>query len=180
MSRVGKRPIPVPAGVQVEIEPGLVRVSGPRGGLDQHLHRDLHVVRDGDEVIVTRPSDKREHRAQHGLARALIANMVAGVSEGFRKTLEIQGTGYRAEMDGSTLVLRVGFSHLVRVEPADGIEFEVEGQLVHVNGIDKQAVGEQAAQIRRVRPPEPYKGKGIRYQGEWVRRKQGKGAVGAG
>ena len=180
MSRVGKRPIPVPAGVQVEIEPGLVRVSGPKGGLDQHVHRDLHVVCDGDEVIVTRPSDKREHRAQHGLARALIANMVAGISEGFRKTLEIQGTGYRAEMDGSTLVLRVGFSHLVRVEPADGIEFEVEGQLVHVNGIDKQAVGEQAAQIRRVRPPEPYKGKGIRYQGEWVRRKQGKGAVGAG
>ena len=180
MSRVGKRPIPVPAGVQVEIEPGMVRVNGPKGGLGQHVHRDLHVVRDGDAVIVTRPSDKREHRAQHGLARALIANMVAGVSEGFRKTLEIQGTGYRAEMDGSTLVLRVGFSHLVRVEPADGIEFEVEGQLVHVNGIDKQAVGEQAAQIRRVRPPEPYKGKGIRYQGEWVRRKQGKGAVGAG
>ena len=180
MSRVGRRPIPVPNGVDVQIEPGRVRVRGPKGELDQHIHADLHVVQDGGEVIVTRPSDRREHRAQHGLARALIANMVTGVSEGFRKTLEIQGTGYRAEMDGGTLVLRVGYSHLVRVEPADGIEFTVEGQLVHVDGADKQAVGEQAAYIRGVRPPEPYKGKGIRYQGEWVRRKQGKGAVGAG
>ena len=180
MSRVGKRPIPIPSGVDVEIEPGMVRVTKGGNSLEQHIHKDLHVVRDGDEVIVTRPSDRREHRAQHGLARALIANMVTGVSEGFKKTLEIQGTGYRAEMNGETLVLRVGFSHLVPVEPMEGISFEVEGQLVHVRGIDKQVVGEQAAKIRGVRPPEPYKGKGIRYRGEWVRRKQGKGAVGAG
>ncbi len=178
MSRVGRKPIPVPNGVNVEITPGNVRVSGPRGELSQHVHRDLHIVRDGDEVIVTRPSDRREHRAQHGLVRALIQNMVTGVSEGFQKTLEIQGTGYRAEMDGSTLVLRVGYSHLVRKDPPTGIDFEVQGQLVHVRGNDKQAVGQQAAEIRAVRPPEPYKGKGIRYQGEWVRRKQGKGAIG--
>ena len=120
--------------------------------------------------MVTRPSDRREHRAQHGLARALIQNMVTGVSEGWSKTLEIQGTGYRAEMDGATLVLRVGYSHLVRKDPPDGIEFAVEGQLVHVRGANKQVVGQQAAEIRAVRPPEPYKGKGIRYQGEWVRR----------
>ncbi len=180
MSRVGKRPIPIPSGVDVQIEPGMVRVSKGGNSLEQHIHPDLHVVQDGGEVIVTRPSDRREHRAQHGLARALIANMVTGVNEGFQKTLEIQGTGYRAEMNGETLVLRVGFSHLVPVEPMDGISFKVEGQLVHVRGIDKQVVGEQAAKIRSVRPPEPYKGKGIRYQGEWVRRKQGKGAVGAG
>ena len=178
MSRVGRKPVPVPNGVEVEISPGNVRVSGPRGELSQHVHRDLHIVRDGDEVVVTRPSDRREHRSQHGLVRALIQNMVIGVSEGFQKTLEIQGTGYRAEMDGSTLVLRVGFSHLVRKDPPEGIDFEVQGQLVHVRGNDKQAVGQQAAEIRAVRPPEPYKGKGIRYQGEWVRRKQGKGAIG--
>ena len=178
MSRVGRKPVPVPTGVEVEISPGNVRVSGPRGELSQHVHRDLHIVRDGDEVVVTRPSDRREHRSQHGLVRALIQNMITGVSEGFQKTLEIQGTGYRAEMDGSTLVLRVGFSHLVRKDPPEGIDFEVQGQLVHVRGNDKQAVGQQAAEIRAVRPPEPYKGKGIRYQGEWVRRKQGKGAIG--
>ena len=178
MSRVGRKPVPVPNGVEVDISPGNVRVSGPRGELSQHVHRDLHIVRDGDEVVVTRPSDRREHRSQHGLVRALIQNMITGVSEGFQKTLEIQGTGYRAEMDGSTLVLRVGFSHLVRKDPPAGIDFEVQGQLVHVRGNDKQAVGQQAAEIRAVRPPEPYKGKGIRYQGEWVRRKQGKGAIG--
>lgn len=178
MSRVGRKPVPVPNGVEVDISPGNVRVSGPRGELSQHVHPDLHIVRDGDEVVVTRPSDRREHRSQHGLVRALIQNMVIGVSEGFQKTLEIQGTGYRAEMDGSTLVLRVGFSHLVRKDPPEGIDFEVQGQLVHVRGNDKQAVGQQAAEIRAVRPPEPYKGKGIRYQGEWVRRKQGKGAIG--
>jgi large subunit ribosomal protein L6 len=178
MSRVGRKPVPVPNGVEVDISPGNVRVSGPRGELSQHVHRDLHIVRDGDEVVVTRPSDRREHRSQHGLVRALIQNMITGVSEGFQKTLEIQGTGYRAEMDGSTLVLRVGFSHLVRKDPPEGIDFEVQGQLVHVRGNDKQAVGQQAAEIRAVRPPEPYKGKGIRYQGEWVRRKQGKGAIG--
>ena len=178
MSRVGRLPVPVPAGVSVEIEPGHVSVKGPRGELAQDLHRDLHVALDEGEIVVTRPSDRREHRAQHGLARSLIQNMVTGVSEGWTKTLEIQGTGYRAEMDGRTLVLRVGYSHLVRKEPPDGIEFAVEGQLVHVQGANKQVVGQQAAEIRAVRPPEPYKGKGIRYQGEWVRRKQGKSAIG--
>ena len=178
MSRVGRQPVPVPAGVSVEIEPGHVSVKGPRGELQQDLHRDLHVTLDDGEIVVTRPSDRREHRSHHGLARSLIQNMVTGVSDGWTKTLEIQGTGYRAEMDGKTLVLRVGFSHLVRKDPPDGIEFEVEGQLVHVRGANKQVVGQQAAEIRAVRPPEPYKGKGIRYQGEWVRRKQGKSAIG--
>ena len=177
MSRVGKKPVPLPQGVDVQVEPGHVRVSGPKGALEQAIHPDMHVVVEGGEVLITRPSDRREHRAHHGLVRSLINNMVVGVSDGFQKSLEIQGTGYRAELDDKTLVLRVGFSHLVRVEPADGIEFAVEGQLVHVSGYDKQAVGQQAAEIRAVRPPEPYKGKGIRYQGEWVRRKQGKGAI---
>ncbi len=178
MSRIGRLPVTVPSGVSVEIERGHVSVSGPRGALEQHLHPDLHITLDAGVIVVTRPSDRREHRSQHGLARSLIQNMVTGVSEGWTKTLEIQGTGYRAEMDGSTLVLRVGYSHLVRKEPPDGIEFAVEGQLVHVRGVDKQVVGQQAAEIRAVRPPEPYKGKGIRYQGEWVRRKQGKSAIG--
>ena len=177
MSRVGRKPVPVPAGVKIEISGPLVRVSGPKGELQQTIHPDLHVVQDDNELIVTRPSDRREHRAHHGLARSLINNMVVGVSDGFTKSLEIQGTGYRAELDGQTLVLRVGFSHLVRIDPPEGIAFEVEGQIVHVRGADKQAVGQQAAEIRAVRPPEPYKGKGIRYRGEWVRRKQGKGAI---
>ncbi len=177
MSRVGRKPVPVPAGVTIEISGPLVRVSGPKGELQQTIHPDLHIVQDDNELIVTRPSDRRAHRAHHGLARSLINNMVVGVSDGFTKSLEIQGTGYRAELDGQTLVLRVGFSHLVRIDPPEGIAFEVEGQLVHVRGADKQAVGQQAAEIRAVRPPEPYKGKGIRYRGEWVRRKQGKGAI---
>ena len=177
MSRVGRKPVPVPAGVTIEISGPLVRVSGPKGELQQAIHPDLHIAQDENELIVTRPSDRRAHRAHHGLARSLINNMVVGVSDGFTKSLEIQGTGYRAELDGQTLVLRVGFSHLVRIDPPEGIAFEVEGQLVHVRGADKQAVGQQAAEIRAVRPPEPYKGKGIRYRGEWVRRKQGKGAI---
>ena len=178
MSRVGRLPVPVPAGVNVEIEPGRVSVKGPQGELNQHIHKDLHIALDDGHVVVTRPSDRREHRAQHGLARALIQNMVTGVSQGWSKILEIQGTGYRAEMDGNTLVLRVGFSHLVRKDPPEGVTFEVNGQLVTVRGVNKQVVGQQAAEIRAVRPPEPYKGKGIRYQGEWVRRKQGKSAIG--
>ncbi len=177
MSRIGRLPVPVPAGVNVEIAPGRVSVKGPQGELDQHVHPDLHIVFDDGHVIVTRPSDRREHRSQHGLVRSLIQNMVTGVSEGWAKTLEIQGTGYRAEMDGGTLVLRVGFSHLVRKDPPEGITFAVQGQLVTVRGANKQIVGQQAAEIRAVRPPEPYKGKGIRYQGEWVRRKQGKSAT---
>ena len=177
MSRVGRLPVPVPAGVDVTIEPGHVTVKGPGGELDQHVHPDMHIALGDNEVVVTRPSDRREHRSHHGLVRALIQNMITGVTQGWSKTLEIQGTGYRAEMDGKTLVLRVGYSHLVRKDPPDGIEFAVEGQLVHVRGANKQVVGQQAAEIRAVRPPEPYKGKGIRYQGEWVRRKQGKSAI---
>ena len=177
MSRVGRKPVPRPQGVDITIEGPLVSVSGPNGQLQQTIHPDLHIAVQDTEIIVTRPSDRREHRAHHGLARSLINNMVVGVSEGFTKSLEIQGTGYRAELDDQTLVLRVGFSHLVRIDPPSGISFDVEGQIVHVRGADKQAVGQQAAEIRAVRPPEPYKGKGIRYRGEWVRRKQGKGAI---
>jgi large subunit ribosomal protein L6 len=177
MSRVGKKPIPVPSSVTVTIDGSDVSVKGPQGELQRSLPPDIRLVQDGDEILVTRPSDRRDHRALHGLTRSLVNNMVVGVSEGFTKTLEIQGTGYRAELDGKALSIRVGFSHPVRVNPHDGISFEVEGQLVHVRGIDKQVVGQQAAEIRKIRPPEPYKGKGIRYQGEWVRRKAGKGAI---
>ncbi len=177
MSRIGRLPIPLPSGVSVSVEGAAVHVHGPKGELAWEHPPDLRVTVADATVLVTRPSDRRAHRAQHGLTRALINNMVQGVSEGFSKTLEMQGTGYRAEMNGSTLVLRVGFSHPVPIEPNPGVELAVEGNLVHVRGIDKQAVGQQAAEIRRVRPPEPYKGKGIRYQGEWVRRKTGKGGV---
>ena len=176
MSRVGRKPIPIPQTVTVAVDGAAVRVAGPRGELAWSPPPDLTITVADGEVRVTRPDDHRTHRAQHGLSRALIQNMVLGVSEGFTKTLEIQGTGYRAELQGKALVLRLGFSHLVQVAPQEGIEFAVEGPLVHVRGIDKQRVGQQAAEIRRLRPPEPYKGKGIRYRGEWVRRKTGKGA----
>ena len=181
MSRVGKLPIPVPSGVTITITvgDGDVAVKGPKGELHWAPPSDIRVAVDDGAIVVTRPNDKKDMRALHGLTRALINNMVVGVSEGFVKTLEIQGTGYRAEMAGKGINLRVGFSHPVVIEPHDGITFEVEGPLVRVSGISKQAVGQQAAEIRKIRPPEPYKGKGIRYQGEWVRRKAGKGA-GAG
>lgn len=176
MSRIGKQPIAVPDGVSVAVDAGRIDVSGPKGALTQTIPPNVRVSVDDGAVKVERQSDQRAHRAMHGLTRALIANMVTGVTDGFTKTLEVQGTGYRAQIDGKTLVLRVGFSHEVRVEPHDGISFDVEGPLIRVVGINKQAVGQQAAEIRRVRPPEPYKGKGIRYAGEWVRRKAGKGA----
>ncbi len=176
MSRVGKQPVPVPDGVRVSLDGGTCRVQGPRGELAQDLHPEMDVrLSDGGEVVVTRPSDAPGHRALHGLTRALIANMVEGVTEGFTKSLEIVGTGYRAELRGQSLVLSVGFSHQVELEPLDGVSFEVETNTrVHVHGIDKQRVGQQAALVRRVRPPEPYQGKGIRYRGEQVRRKAGK------
>ena len=175
MSRVGKQPVPVPDGVQVTLDGGTCRVRGPRGELAQDLHPEMDVQLDDGEVVVTRPSDAPGHRALHGLTRALIANMVEGVTEGFTKSLEIVGTGYRAELRGRSLVLSVGFSHQVELEPLDGVSFEVETNTrVHVHGIDKQRVGQQAALVRRVRPPEPYQGKGIRYRGEQVRRKAGK------
>ncbi len=177
MSRIGKQPIPVPEGVDVLIEPDLVRVKGPKGELQQRVARDMEVSQEDGEVLVKRPSDRGEHRALHGLTRSLIANMVEGVTNGFERRLEIQGVGYRAALRGKDVELTVGFSHPVQVRAPDGIEFEVPAptQIV-VRGIDKQQVGETAARIRKVRPPEPYKGKGIRYQGEYVARKVGKRA----
>jgi large subunit ribosomal protein L6 len=175
MSRVGKKPIPVPAGVDVSVEGARCRVKGPKGTLEQDVHPAVRVsVADG-EVVVTRSSNEPEERALHGLTRALIQNMVTGVTAGFRKSLELQGTGYRAQLQGSNLVLTVGFSHPVEMRPLPGAAFEVESPtLLHVSGIDKQVVGQQAALIRRVRPPEPYHGKGIRYRGEVVKLKAGK------
>ena len=175
MSRVGKSPISIPQGVAVTVEQGHCRVRGPRGELDQAVHADMEIRIEDGVLTVHRPSDAPTHRALHGLTRALINNMVEGVTEGFRKSLEIHGTGYRAELRGQQLVLNVGFSHQVEIAPLEGVAFELETPtLLHVDGIDKQVVGLQAALVRRVRPPEPYKGKGIRYRGEQVRRKAGK------
>ena len=175
MSRVGKAPIPVPQGVEVRIAGGACSVRGPRGELEHALHPDIEVRLDDGVLTVRRPSDAPPHRALHGLTRSLIANMVEGVTAGFTKTLEIVGTGYRAELRGESLVLSVGFSHQVELDPLDGAAFELETPtVVHVTGIDKQIVGQQAALVRQVRRPEPYQGKGIRYRGEQVRRKAGK------
>jgi large subunit ribosomal protein L6 len=177
VSRIGKQPIPIPSGVEVSIEPEMVRVNGPRGSLEERKSRDIAVEQSDGDIVVTRPSDRGEHRALHGLTRSLIANMVQGVTEGFEKRLEIQGVGYRAALRGKDIELQVGYSHPVTVRAPEGIEFEVPAptQIV-VRGNSKQAVGEIAARIRKVRPPEPYKGKGIRYAGEYVARKVGKRA----
>jgi large subunit ribosomal protein L6 len=177
MSRIGKQPIPVPSGVEISIEPEIVRVTGPRGSLEERKPREIEVAKSDEEIVVTRPTDRGEHRALHGLTRSLIANMVTGVTQGFEKRLEIQGVGYRALARGKDLELQVGFSHPVPIAAPDGIEFEVPAptQIV-VKGNSKQAVGEIAARIRKVRPPEPYKGKGIRYADEYVARKVGKRA----
>jgi large subunit ribosomal protein L6 len=177
MSRIGRKPIPVPSGVDVVVEPGLVRVKGPRGQLEQQVSHDLGVAVEDGNVTVTRPTDRGEHRALHGLTRTLIANMVQGVTGGFEKRLEIQGVGYRATLRGSSIDFALGYSHGITIDPPPGIEFEVPAPTqVVVRGIDKQAVGQVAANIRRLRPPEPYKGKGIRYQGEVIVRKVGKRA----
>ncbi len=177
MSRIGKQPIPLPEGVVVSIEPGLVRVNGPKGELSERVASDITVEQDDAQVVVKRPTDRGEHRALHGLTRSLIANMVHGVTDGYEKRLQIQGVGYRAALRGSDIELTVGFSHSVSIAAPDGIEFEVpQPTQVVVRGISKQAVGEVAAQIRKVRPPEPYKGKGIRYEDEHVLRKVGKRA----
>jgi large subunit ribosomal protein L6 len=177
MSRIGKQPIPVPDGVEVAIEPELVRVKGPKGELQEAVARDIDVKQEDGEIVVTRPTDRGEHRALHGLTRSLIANMVEGVTGGFEKRLEIQGVGYRAQLQGQRLVLALGYSHPVEVEAPEGIEFEVpQPTRIVVRGISKQAVGEVAANIRKKRRPEPYKGKGIRYEGEYVVRKVGKRA----
>ena len=177
MSRIGRLPIPIPSGVDVAVEDTLVRVKGPKGELSQAISRDISIEREDSTLRVTRPTDRPEHRALHGLTRSLVFNMVEGVTNGFEKRLEIQGVGYRANLKGKTLELALGFSHLVRVEAPEGIDFEVPAPTqIIVRGIDKQAVGEIAARIRKLRPPEPYKGKGVRYTGEYVARKVGKRA----
>jgi large subunit ribosomal protein L6 len=178
MSRIGKQPIPVPSGVEVSIEGQTVKVKGPKGELADTFHEDMDINLLEGDILVDRPTDEREHRSLHGLTRSLIANMVQGVSEGFEKTLEVHGVGYRAQLQGSKLELQLGLSHPVVIEAPQGISFEVPDQTtIVVKGIDKQAVGQVASDIRAKRPPEPYKGKGIRYRGEYVRRKVGKTAV---
>jgi large subunit ribosomal protein L6 len=176
VSRIGRMPIPVPKGVTVDIQGSHVRVKGPKGALERTFSPDISISLEDSQIVVRRPSDNRQHKALHGLTRALLANMVTGVSEGFSRRLEIVGVGYRAESRGKDLVLSVGYSHQVVIKPPEGIEFEVEKgyRSLVVRGIDKELVGEIAARVRRVRPPEPYKGKGIRYEGEIVRRKAGK------
>jgi len=177
MSRIGKKPIPVPAGVSISIEPELVRVNGPKGELHERIPHDITVEQAGEELVVKRPTDRGEHRALHGLTRSLVANMVQGVTDGYEKVLEIQGVGYRAVKKGSDLELALGYSHPVPIKAPDGIEFEVtQPTRIVVRVISKHLVGEVAANIRKQRPPEPYKGKGIRYEGEYVARKVGKRA----
>lgn len=175
MSRVGKQPIPIPAAVKVEIDGSHVTVRGPRGELSRDVSAEMRLEIDDGRLLVSRPTDEARHRALHGLTRALIANMVTGVDAGFTRTLELQGVGYRAAQTGEKITLSLGFSHPVEVAPPAGIELQVEGtSRVHVRGIDKELVGQTAANIRALRPPEPYKGKGVRYLGERVRRKAGK------
>jgi large subunit ribosomal protein L6 len=181
MSRIGRQPIPVPSGVTVTIEPELVTVKGPNGELSERISRDITVEQtaadSGDQLVVSRPTDRGEHRALHGLTRTLVANMVTGVTAGFQKNLEIQGVGYRAALKGRDLELALGYSHPVEIKAPDGITFEVpQPTRITVKGASKQMVGEIAAQIRKQRKPEPYKGKGIRYEGEYVARKVGKRA----
>ena len=181
MSRVGKAPIPVPDGVTVTLDGQQCTVKGPKGELTREVHPDIRVTQDGDTLIVTRPSNSPTHRSLHGLTRALVNNMVIGVTEGFRKSLEIRGTGYRAIMQGDGLVLNLGFSHTVEMQPLEGATFELESPtIVHIDGIDKQIVGQQAALLRWVRPPDAYRGKGIRYLGEEIRLKAGKAKAGIG
>jgi large subunit ribosomal protein L6 len=177
MSRIGKKPIEIPAGVSVSLSPGRVMINGPLGELSQDVPQRMKVEQADGEIVVTRPSERGDDRALHGLTRTLVANMIEGVTNGFEKRLEIQGVGYRAALRGQSLELSVGFSHTVVVEPPAGITFEVPSATqVIVKGIDKQQVGQTAAEVRAVRPPEPYKGKGVRYEGEYVRRKVGKRA----
>jgi large subunit ribosomal protein L6 len=176
VSRVGSLPIEVPAGVEVKIEGSFVHVKGPKGELEWTFSPDMTIKKEDGMIVVERPNDEQEQRAMHGTTRSLINNMVVGVSKGFERILEIEGVGYRAEMDGTNLVINVGFSHPVVVPPPEGISFDVDMKVrqIKVSGYDKQAVGQVAADIRKLRPPEPYKGKGIRYLGEYVRRKPGK------
>ncbi|HIE57071.1 MAG TPA: 50S ribosomal protein L6 [Anaerolineales bacterium] len=176
MSRIGRMPVDVPQGVDVEIKGTFVRIKGPKGQLEHTFPADMDISMEGEQILVKRPSDERTHRALHGMTRALINNMVVGVSQGFEKTLEVNGVGYRAELKGKTLVLNVGYSHPVEIDPPEGITFDVDtrARRIKVMGYDKAEVGQVAANIRKVRPPEPYKGKGIKYLDEYIRRKAGK------
>jgi large subunit ribosomal protein L6 len=175
MSRIGKKPVPLPKGVTAAVEGLTVVITGPRGSLTRTVHRDMRVALEDGHLVVARPSDDRGHRALHGLTRALLANMVEGVTQGFRKQLELHGVGYKAEAQPKGVKLVVGLSHPVDFPAPAGVQISVENNtLVKIEGIDKELVGQVAAEIRKVRPPEPYKGKGIRYQGEHVRRKAGK------
>ena len=176
MSRIGKKPIPIPDKVQVTIDGSQVTVKGPKGELRHTFPAEMVIKQEDGQIVVERPSDHRQHRAYHGLTRALIANMVTGVSDGFERVLIVEGVGYRAEMEGKTLVMHLGFSHPIPVEPPQHVAFAVEerGRIIRISGIDKQVVGQMAANIRGLRPPEPYMGKGVRYDGEYVRRKAGK------
>jgi large subunit ribosomal protein L6 len=175
MSRIGKKPVAIPSGVAVAIDGSTVKVKGPKGELTRQFRSEMKIEQNNGRVVIGRPSDSKEHRALHGLTRALLANMILGVTQGYRKSLEIVGVGYRAEKKGEKLVLSVGFSHQVEYPQPKGITISTTGPtVVVIEGIDKEKVGQVAAEIRAVRPPEPYKGKGIRYQGEQVRRKAGK------
>src|SRR5581483_9222681 len=175
MSRVGKQPITVEKNVTVQIDGPVVTVKGPKGQLSREFHPEMQIAQEDGKLTVTRPSEQKLHKSLHGLTRTLLANMVTGVSTGFTRTLEVQGVGYRAQKAGNGLTLSVGYSHPVEVSPPPGIEFNVEGNnRILVQGIDKELVGQTAANLRSIRPPEPYKGKGIRYSDEVVRRKAGK------
>ncbi len=176
MSRIGKRPIEVPENVTVTIgDDNFVTVKGPKGELTNHLNKDMKIEQEGNVITLTRPSESKEHRSMHGTTRSLLANMITGVSAGFERSLELVGVGYRAQMQGKKLILNVGYSQPVEFEPIDGIEVEVPANTkIIVRGINKEHVGALASNIRKVRPPEPYKGKGIKYEGEVVRRKEGK------
>jgi len=175
MSRIGKKPIVIPAGVTLNMDNNKVTVKGPKGELSREFNAEIQIAVDGNEINITRPSDQKHHRALHGTTRAVLANMVEGVSAGFERNLELIGVGYRAQKQGKKLVLNVGFSHPVEFEPEAGLEVDVPANTkIVIKGIDKERVGALAANIRATRPPEPYKGKGIRYEGEYVRRKEGK------
>ena len=180
MSRIGKKPIAIPAGVDVKINGSEVTVKGPKGELKDTFNADMSIAMENNEIVVSRPSDNKEHRALHGLTRALIANMVEGVSVGYKKELEINGVGFRAQKQGKDLVMNLGYSHQVIMPEIDGITIEVPNNTsIIISGADKQKVGQFAAEVREKRPPEPYKGKGIKYAGEYIRRKEGKAAKGA-
>ena len=178
MSRIGRAPIAIPAGVDVVVDGSTVTVKGAKGTLSRTMNSNITITKDGDTIVVTRPNDHKDNRSLHGLTRTLIANMIEGVSNGFKKELEINGIGYRAEVKGNTLVMKIGFSHDVIMDAPEGVAVEVNGNKVTVSGADKQMVGQFAAEIREKRPPEPYKGKGIKYVDEYIRRKEGKAGKG--